>query len=198
MLDLYRSRFKGLEKGVGKLFSALPLSPNQYTLSSVLFAFFTLFFLYKQKILIGLIFLAISSFMDFVDGAVARYKHLSTKQGAFIDTIVDRFVEAILLFGILFLPLSKIIFSKEIWIYLILFGSLMTTYVKAAAKEKDLVNEELKGGLLARSDRLILIIFSLIIGLFSFYWMTYILILVAVLSNITALQRISFALKKRT
>ncbi|MFH1657377.1 MAG: CDP-alcohol phosphatidyltransferase family protein [bacterium] len=195
MLDSQRHLFKGLEKFIGKIFSALPLMPNHYTLASVLFAFGILYFLIKQSILLAIFFLVIAGFLDLVDGAVARYKNVATKRGAYLDTIVDRYVEGILLLGMLFLPLPEIFLPAYVWIFLIIFGSVMTTYAKAAAKEKNLTDQEMKGGLLSRGERIILLTTALILGLFSFVWMAYLLIAVALLSNLTALQRINSALK---
>ena len=197
MLDLYKDKFKKIEKLVGKIFSFLPLTPNQYTLISVIFAFISLYFLIKQNLISALIFFLIAGFLDFVDGAVARYKNISTKVGAYLDTIVDRYVEGILLLGILFLPLPKILVPGYIWVFLILFGAIVTTYAKAAAKEKGLVTKELKGGLLSRGERVILLLLSLILGIAepSFTLMTYLLILIAVLVNFTALQRIHSVIK---
>jgi len=197
MLDLYKNKFKKIEIIVAKFFSGFPLTPNQYTLISVIFAFISLYFLIKQNLLLALIFFLIAGFLDFIDGAVARYKNIVTKIGAYLDTIVDRYIEGFLLFGMLFLPLPKILVAGYIWIFLILFGSLLTTYAKAAAKEKELVTKELKGGLLSRGERIILLLISLILGIIdpTFIWMTYLLILIAVLTNFTALQRIHSAIK---
>jgi phosphatidylglycerophosphate synthase len=196
MLDAKREKFKNIEKLVAKIFSFFPFTPNQYTAATILFALLSFFFLFKKKILIAILFFLLASFLDFVDGAVARYKKKATKIGAYFDTIADRFVEGILLLGILFLELPDVIFKSYIWIFLILFGSLMTTYAKAAAKEKDLVVEELKGGILARGERLFLILFSLILSLFNPYFCVCLLIIIAILTNFTAVQRICFAVKK--
>jgi len=195
MLDLYRNSFKKWEKKVGRLFSFLPISPNQYTLISIFFAIFSFYFLIKQNLILAIFFFLIAGFLDFIDGAVARYKNISTKIGAYLDTICDRYVEGILLLGMLFLPLPKILLPAYVWIFLILFGSLITTYAKAAAKEKELVKQELKGGLLSRAERIILLIISLILGIFNVSWMTYLLIAIALLTNFTALQRINSAIK---
>ena len=194
MLDLYRDSFKKLEKKVGEIFSFLPILPNQYTLISVIFAFGSFYFLVKQRLILAIFFFLIAGFLDFIDGAVARYKNISTKTGAYLDTICDRYIEGILLFGMLFLPLPKILLPGFAWIFLIFFGSVITTYAKAAAKEKELVKQELKGGLLSRAERIILLIISLILGIFNFSWMTYLLIAIAILTNFTALQRINSAI----
>jgi len=197
MLDLYKNKFKKVEIIVAKFFSGFPLTPNQYTLISVIFAFFGFCFLIKNNLPVSLILFLIAGLLDFIDGAVARYKNIVTKIGAYLDTVVDRYIEGFLLFGMLFLPLPKILVAGYIWIFLILFGSLLTTYAKAAAKEKELVTKELKGGLLSRGERIILLLISLILWIIdpTFIWMTYLLILIAVLTNFTALQRIHSAIK---
>jgi phosphatidylglycerophosphate synthase len=196
MLDLYKEKFKKIEILVAKIFSFLPLKPNHYTFLAIFSSFFVFYFLIRQNLIFATILFLITSFLDFVDGAVARYKNLSTKLGAYLDTISDRYVEAIFLLGILFLPLPKIILPKEFWIFLILFGSLMTTYAKAAAKEKELVISELKGGILSRSERLFLFLLALIFGIFNLNWMMVVLIFTAIFTNLTAIQRIFSAIKK--
>jgi phosphatidylglycerophosphate synthase len=197
MLDLYKENFKRIKTLIGKIFSFLPITPNQYTIISLLFVFLCFYFLIRENLLLALVFFLIAGFLDFVDGAVARYKKITTKIGAYLDTIVDRYIEGIFLLGILFLPLPKIFLPLFVWIFLILFGSMMTTYAKAAAKEKELLSQELKGGFLSRAERIILLIIALILGIFdkSFTLMTYLLILIAILTNFTALQRIYFAIK---
>jgi len=197
MLDLYKEKFKILEKKVGEIFSLFPISPNQYTLISIIFGSFTFYFLVKQNLILAIFLFFIASFLDYVDGAVARHKKIETKIGAYLDTIVDRYIEGFLTLGILFLPLPKIFLPHYFWLFLILFGSILTTYAKAAAKEKDSVTQELKGGLLSRTERIILLLISLGLGTIepSFTWMTYSLIIVAILTNFTVLQRIYSVIK---
>jgi archaetidylinositol phosphate synthase len=197
MLDLYKEKFIKIEVLVGKFFSIFPLTPNQYTLTSIIFGIGAFYSLTKQNLILATFLFLLASFLDFVDGAVARYKNISTKIGAYLDTICDRYVEGMLLFGMLFLPLPQIFLPHFAWLFLILFGSLITTYAKAAAKEKDLVFSELKGGLLSRGERIILLLIALILGIIepTFTLMTYCLILIAILTNITAFQRISSLIK---
>ena len=198
MLDTKRYLFKGLEKKIGAFFSALPFTPNHYTFSSIFFALGAFSFLIKQELISAIILFLIAGFLDLVDGAVARHKGMESKMGAYLDTIIDRYVEGILLIGMLFLPLPEVLLPAQIWIALIIFGSLMTTYSKAAAKEKELTNQELKGGLFSRGERIIFLLSSLVLGVIdpSFLRTTYLLILVAVLVNITAFQRINSAIQK--
>ena len=198
MLDTKRYLFRKFEKKIGSFFSLFPLTPNHYTFSSIIFALFSFYFLLKEKLLLTIFFFLIAGFLDLVDGAVARYQGIENRMGAYLDTIVDRYVESILLIGFLFLPLPNIIIPSYIWISLIIFGSLMTTYSKAAAKEKELTNQELKGGLFSRGERIIFILIALVLGIFdsSYTWTAYLLIFIAVLFNITAIQRILSAIQK--
>ena len=194
-LSQKRKKFKNIEIGTGKFFSKIPLSPNQYTLLSLFLVFLSLYFLIKTQMTAAAAFFLLAVFFDFIDGAVARFKNKATKIGAYLDTICDRYVEGIILLGFLFLSLPKFGFEAKIWIFLALFGSLMTTYAKAAAREKELVREEFEKGWLARPERAILILLSLILGIFDFSLMIYPIIVLALLSNFTALQRIFYYLK---
>jgi len=197
MLDLKRNKFKWLEEKIGNFFSVFPFTPNQYTLASIFFVLISFFFLINQNFILTIVFFIISGFLDLIDGAVARTKNLSSKVGAYLDTICDRYVEGIILLGMLFLPLPKILLPSYAWIFLILFGSIITTYAKAAAKEKELVNQELKGGLLSRGERIILLLIAILCGAIdgTLVWMTWVLIIIAILSNVTAIQRICLAIK---
>ena len=196
MLDTKRHWFKDLEKLVGKVFGVLPLTPNQYTYLSGVFALIGLWYMIQENLILAIVFFLIAGGLDFVDGAVARAKNMSSKVGAYLDTVFDRYVEGIVFFGMLFLSLPTVFIPGYAWVYLAIFGSVVTTYVKAAAKEKDLVNQELKGGLLSRGERLILIFIALILGIIypDYAYMTLIVAIIAVLANFTAIQRVHSAI----
>ena len=196
MLEEKREKFKELSQKTGEIFSKLGLTPNQYTLISLFFALISFYFLIKINLVLALIFFLPAAFLDFIDGAVAKFTQRETKKGAYLDTVCDRYIEGIILLGFLFLPLKGFfLLPAKVWIFLALFGSLMTTYVKAAAKEKELVETELKKGLLGRGERIVLIILAIFLGIFNFNWMIYPIIILAIFSNITALQRIFLAFK---
>lgn len=193
MLAEKKEKFKKIENKVGEIFSQF-LTANQYTLASIFFALFCFLFLVKNNLVGGLIFMFLASILDFIDGAVARKTEKATKKGAYLDTICDRYVEGIVFFGFLFLPLPKFFFSAYVWIFLCLFGSLLTTYSKAAAKEKGIIEKELKKGFAGRGERMILTFLALFLGIFNLSWMLYSIVILAILTNLTALQRISFVL----
>jgi len=199
MLEEKREKFKKITEKVGQFFSKLGLTPNQYTLISIISVSISFYFLIKKNLVSALIFFIFAAALDFVDGAVAKFSKMETKKGAYLDTICDRYVEGIILLGFLFLPLTERFFllPAEVWIFLAFFGSLMTTYTKAAAKEKELVETELKKGLFGRGERMILIFLAIFLGIFNLSWILYPIIILAIFSNITVLQRIYLALRSR-
>jgi hypothetical protein len=69
----------------------------------------------------------------------------------------------------------------------------MTTYAKASAAEKNLPTP--LGVLLERAERVFLIFVAIILGYFSKVYMLYAIILLALLTNLSALQRIRMVLK---
>ena len=198
MLEEKREKFKWLETKTGEIFSKLRLSPNQLTFNSLVFILFAFWFLVTQNLILALTFFTIATFLDLVDGAVARFLKMETKKGAYLDTICDRYVEGIILLGLLFLPLKGFLFlPANVWIFLAFFGSLMTTYSKAAAKEKELVQIELRRGFFGRAERVILIFITLFLGIFNLSWMIYPIIILAILTNLTAFQRIALVIISR-
>jgi len=195
MLAEIRQKSKFLENFLGNVFSKLGLTSNQFTLLSVVFAVLTAYFLIKLKFVLAFICFFAAGILDLIDGAVARRKGLVSKKGAYLDTVVDRYVEIIILLGFLFLPLPKIIFPSYVWIFLSLTGSIMTTYVKAAAKEKEMIYEEMKTGFFGRTERMIAIGLAILLGIYDIPLAIYAIIALAVSSNITALQRMVLAFK---
>lgn len=190
MLAETRNKFKFLEDFLGNVFFKLGLTPNQFTLMSAVFALISFYFLINLNFVFAFIFFISAGILDLIDGAVARKKGLVSKKGAYLDTIIDRYVEIIALLGFLFLPLPKIIFPSYIWIFLSLAGGIMTTYSKAAAKEKELMMEKPAPTFFSRTERVISIATSMFLGVFDINLVIYPIIILAIFSNISALQRI--------
>jgi phosphatidylglycerophosphate synthase len=195
MLAEKRQQFKGLENLVGDVFSKF-LTANQYSYLAFLLVFVFLRMMFCGYIQIAFVLILIVSFLDFVDGAVARKTNTASNKGAYLDTILDRYVEAITLLSFLFLSLPEIIFPPYIWILFALLGSFMTTYAKAAGKEKEVLETELKKGLVGRGERMIMESLAIFLAIFNLNWTMYLIILLAILSNITALQRIFIVFNK--
>ncbi|MCK9405218.1 CDP-alcohol phosphatidyltransferase family protein [Methanothrix soehngenii] len=184
--------------------AAIGLSPNAWTLISLVPALAGLTALVMHQLALGLAMFALSAFIDIVDGTVARVTNQVSDKGAYIDGVVDRYVELMLYLGLLiyigrgdFLGLPN-----EVWIVLLIFGGLMTSFVRAYADHRGIVKDpgELKrmGGLLERLERLMLLYFGMLLGLFDIQWLMAVIALTALLANATALQRIRFALRAKS
>jgi phosphatidylglycerophosphate synthase len=180
----------------------LGLSPNTWTLLSLVPALLGLAALIMHQLAYGLLLFALSAFIDIVDGTVARATNQATDRGAFIDGVVDRYVELLLYLGLLlyvgrgeFLNLPN-----EAWFMVLMFGALMTSFVRAYADHRGIVTDpdELKrmGGLLERLERLMLLYAGMFLGLFNTEWLMAVIAITAVLANATVLQRIVFAMRK--
>ena len=177
------------------------LSPNAWTIISLLPALAGLAALAMHHLATGLLLFGLSGAIDMVDGAVARSTGKATARGAFLDGVVDRYVELLLCLGLL-LYLGRFEFfglPSEAWFVLLIFGSIMTSFVRAYADHRGVVKDpgELKrmGGLLERMERLMLLYTGMLLGLFDPQWLMVAIAATAVLANATALQRIVFAFR---
>jgi len=184
--------------------AAIGLSPNAWTLISLVPALAGLVALVMHQLALGLAMFALSAFIDIVDGTVARVTNQVSDKGAYIDGVVDRYVELMLYLGLLIYIGRGEFFGlpNEVWIVLLIFGGLMTSFVRAYADHRGIVKDpgELKrmGGLLERLERLMLLYFGMFLGLFDIQWLMAVIALTALLANATALQRIRFALRAKS
>lgn len=186
MTIIRRENFEWLSVKVGILFSRIPIGPNAWTLLSLVPAVLAFVFIASKNFPLASVFFAVAAFADMIDGAVARVTGRVTRKGAYLDTMVDRYVEFLIFLGFLFV-------FPSFWVILALFGSMITTYSKAAAAEK--LETEIKGGILGRVERLILLLATVVLLNFSHQYAFYLLMAVGVLSNVSAIQRILAAIK---
>ncbi len=183
--------------------SRLGLSPNAWTALALAVAIGGFFALVGHRLLLGLLLFLISGALDMVDGAVARTTGRASAEGAFLDGVLDRYVEALLILGIFFYlgPETSFFIPIGTWIAILIFGAVMTSFVRAYADHRGLVKDQRvlakeMGGLLERAERLTLI-YSGMVGalLFGNGWLLGAIVLAAVLSNLTAVQRIFLAIR---
>jgi len=199
---MLKARFKPEETDrLAKGLAALGLSPNAWTLLSLFPAVAGMAALIQGRLAWGLLLFSLSAFIDIVDGTVARVTGQASIKGAFIDGVVDRYVELLLYLGLLaYLGRGEFLgLPREIWFMLLFFGSLMTTFVRAYADHRGLVKGEAElkkmGGLLERFERLMLLYAGMLLGLFNTEWLMAVVALTALLANLTALQRIAFSIR---
>ncbi len=191
MLYKNRKKFSKLSHKTGKYFCKLNKNPNVWTLLSFITAVMTAFFLVRNDFLFGSVFLFITIILDFVDGSVARFAKRVTKKGAYL---IDRYTEGIIIISLFFAHIPDYIFPIKFLLAVYLFGSLVTTYAKSAAVEKQI--GEICGGILERAERVFLLFLGVVFSNINVLYLSFVILLLAVLSNITALQRIYIAIKR--
>ncbi len=152
---------KPLQGQIGRLFSRLPFSANQFTVSSVFFAFLGFYFSSMQLALPSLLFFIISGAIDAVDGAVARAKRQVSNRGAYIDGMADRLVEFLFIMSFFFYPLSTFVIPAQLSLILMLFfGSAMTGFATAYAEHRHVADSgkiAAQPGIMPRAERLLLL-----------------------------------------
>ncbi|MFD2865001.1 CDP-alcohol phosphatidyltransferase family protein [Mucilaginibacter antarcticus] len=151
---------------------------------------------------------------DMLDGQVARLGNMKSTFGALYDSVLDRYSELIMFFGICYYLVAQHYFLSSIFAFMALIGSMMVSYVRARAEG---LGVECKGGLMQRPERVITIgLCAIICGVASLHiggnYKLYIpgvkyhvfetmsiltipITLLAVLTNITAFNRLTDAKK---
>ncbi|MBY8985494.1 MAG: CDP-alcohol phosphatidyltransferase family protein [Candidatus Lokiarchaeota archaeon] len=162
---------------------------NVFTSLGLMFAFLSFFaFIFHSTILI-IIFLLVTEFFDQLDGVVARLQG-PTQLGAFLDSTLDRLGDFFIFIGIILGRYTSI----EIGL-IVIVGAFLTSYTRAKIEALGIDNLY-RVGLIERTDRVpILFLGSIFLIWFpSAIWWT--MVILAVGTNLTAIQRIIFAFKK--
>ena len=128
---------------------------------------------------------AVASVFDMLDGRVARLRGRETSFGAFLDSTMDRYSDMVLYMGLLILYARVDRTPHMVLVWVAAFGSFMTSYARARAES---LVPRCTVGFLERPERIVLIILGALLNR-----MTPVLWIIAVLSNVTALQRIVYA-----
>ena len=152
------------------------ISPFLALISAIFFAY--------GNLLCGALFILLSGFLDVVDGAVARYHNRASPFGAFLDSTMDRFADAIIYIGIIFGGYCD-------WFVgvLAIHSAITVSYVRARAESQ---GAECNVGIAERAVRLIILMLGAVLAVAfkSDMIFTYFIILLVILSYFTVGQRI--------
>jgi CDP-diacylglycerol--glycerol-3-phosphate 3-phosphatidyltransferase len=135
-------------------------------------------FRYAGLVIIG------SGFFDLVDGRVARASNQVTRFGGFFDSVVDRYSDAALFFGLLVYYARGGRFFYMLLTALVMISSIMVSYTRARAES---LIGSCKVGFMERPERLVLLIIGALFNV-----MAPVLWVIAVLSTITVIHRIQY------
>src|SRR5881275_163341 len=135
-------------------------------------------FLYAGLVIIG------AGIFDMVDGRVARRTNQVTVFGAYFDSVIDRYSDVALFFGLLVYYARANRFFYIGLVAFVMVSSVMVSYTRARAES---LIGSCKVGFMERPERIVLVIIGAL-----FNRMAPVLWVIAVLSTITVAHRIYY------
>jgi CDP-diacylglycerol--glycerol-3-phosphate 3-phosphatidyltransferase len=141
--------------------------------------------------------LFIGGSLDVLDGHLARITGMKSIFGALLDSTLDRYAEIAVFIGIIvyYLFRAPVDSLNNIWVIVAITGvsgSLMVSYVRARAEG---LGQECAVGLMQRPERVICLGLGALLGEM---YLPVALVLIAVVSNVTAISRVFHIWKQST
>lgn len=121
---------------------------------------------------------------DMVDGRVARATGQVTEFGGFFDSVIDRYSDVVLYFGLLVYYARASRFFYVVLTAIVMVTSVMVSYTRARAES---LIEKCKVGFMERPERIVLVIIGAL-----FNRMAPVLWVIAVIGNISVVHRIAY------
>lgn len=199
MLGGHREWTRPLTDGIGRAVAATKATPDQLTLLQLGLAVPAAWLLWKGPLVWGGVAMLVVASLDFIDGTVARLTGRVTRAGGYLDSMVDRFVDFLLL-----VPLLLRYDDTRTWLVgsVFLFTMTVTSFARSRVHQDLQVPASAWGrDLLERPDRYLLLIPAVLAqgildamgrSLPLLFWTLYVL---AVLSFYTVLQRMRTSLR---
>jgi CDP-diacylglycerol--glycerol-3-phosphate 3-phosphatidyltransferase len=131
---------------------------------------------------LGLLLVVLAALPDLLDGALAKASNTSSQRGAFFDSTIDRFADALLFGGVAWYLASNETAHMAMLPFGVMALSSVISYMRAKAESLGL---EAKGGLMERAERII----ALCLGLLFPVLLIPILWVMLALIAVTAVQR---------
>jgi phosphatidylglycerophosphate synthase len=180
-----------LSKKYGRVFDKLlegfakkiPFNPNSLSVIGFVITVVACYILSFDLLLGGILILFGAAF-DVLDGVVARARNKMTRFGAFLDSVLDRYSDALILLALAYNLGNASDFTGVVLSMATLLGSFLTSYARARAEG---IGVECKYGVMERPERLLFLSFGAISGfIIPALW------LLLILTNFTVLQRIYY------
>ncbi|MFC1971065.1 CDP-alcohol phosphatidyltransferase family protein [Chloroflexota bacterium] len=189
--DGYISKYvnRKMSEPMARLLAKTQVTPNQMTWAAfgvALLSFVS--FVLGYNIIAGLL-VQLSSIVDGIDGSLARLKGMTSEFGGFLDSVLDRYADILIVLGLTLWSLSHETYSG-IWLagLLAITGIICISYTRARINpnHRHLFGTGFKS-LASRDIRLFLIMLGAVIGQAYFC-----LVAVAVLTNLVVFYRLIY------
>jgi len=182
-----RQRGQVVLNAIARALDQLGFTPNALTLIGFFATCGVGLVLASGNLALGGALIIVAGVFDALDGTLARLTNRVSKFGAFLDSTTDRFAEGALFLGILFWFHQRGVAYVTYLVYLALLGSLMVSYARARAEG---IGVACKEGMLTRFERFVILILGLLLtALWGDAPILLALVILAVMTNVTAVQR---------
>lgn len=172
------------------------VDPNTLTVVGFLLNVVTAVVIASGRLSIGGLLLLFSAAFDMLDGAVARISDRQSRFGAFLDSVLDRYSESVILLGLLYIETRLHHVGTVILIYAVAVGSLMISYARARAEGLGL---DARVGIAPRPERVLILGAALAVpGPITGKTVVVALWVLALLTHFTAVQRLIHVWRQTT
>jgi archaetidylinositol phosphate synthase len=183
LLNRLRESLSLAMRPVAKGVASTGITPNQITIIGFLVSLIAAYFFFITLQFWGGLLILLTGFFDILDGAVAKASGKVSRWGGVLDSTLDRYSDLAIIGAIILGGLCD-----PLWGILAMIGSVMVSYVRARS---ELEGVKMAGvGFMERAERLILLTVAALLG---YTWAG--IILLALLTNFTVLQRLYHAQK---
>ncbi len=144
---------------IGQSLRRAGISADVITMTGIVMAGVAAFTIGSGYLRVGLLFLVLTGVPDALDGAVARASGTGSTRGAFLDSVSDRFTDALLFGGVAWYLASTRPGRISMLPVAILAAAMLVSYERAKAES---LGFDAKGGIMERAERFIVLAFGLL------------------------------------
>jgi archaetidylinositol phosphate synthase len=192
LLTKLKKKVQDMLTSEAKAAHKIGLTPNMVSAIGLALAFFSAaaYAIAQNQplwLLLAVILLLASGFCDTLDGVLARIYQQQSVFGGFVDSLLDRYADAVVYAGVIIGGLCD-----PLWGLTALAGSLLVSYSRARAEAVGIKMESV--GVAERAERMIILAAASVAAIFlpqvlNIGVLNIGIIILAVLSNFTVLQR---------
>lgn len=187
MLTKLKKKVQNMLTSEAKAAHKIGLTPNAVSLIGLTLAIFSAaaYAITQNQplwILLATILLLASGFCDALDGILARNYQQESVFGGFFDSLLDRYADAAVYAGVIIGGLCD-----PLWGLAALAGSMLVSYSRARAEAAEINMESV--GVAERAERILILSIASVAAIFWLPALNIGIVLLAVLSNLTVLQR---------
>ncbi len=164
------------------------VSPNVITIAGIIPHIIAALLYAKGSIILGGVFVILGGFFDMLDGAFARTTGEVTRFGGVLDSTIDRYNDFLPWLGITYYFSKR---GQHLWVMLSLLsilGIFLVPYIRARSEK---IIDVLNSGIMERPERVLSLFFFSVIDKIKIG-----IVVICILSHVTALQRIIDARKR--